>query len=70
MNNTISNLQDSHNSKVLQLDQQHEVPKFQNNLVYYAIHKKIVKIFFIDMQNVKYTLSDTYFCPNCIKIEN
>ena len=70
MNNTISNLQDSHNSKVLQLDQQHEVPKFQNNLVYYAIHEKIVKIFFIDMQNVKYILSDTYFCPNCIKIEN
>ena len=70
MNNTISNLQGSHNSKVLQLDQQHEVPKFQNNLVYYAIQEKIVKIFFIDMQNVKYILSDTYFCPNCIKIEN
>ena len=27
----------SHNAKVLQLDQQHEVPKFQNSLVYYAI---------------------------------
>ena len=27
----------NHNTKLLQLDQQHEVPKFQNNLIYYAI---------------------------------
>ena len=30
----------SHNAKVLQLDQQHEVPKFQDSLIYYIkIHE-------------------------------
>ena len=58
------------NAKVLQLDQQHEVPKFQNNLNYYAIDGKIVKFFFINVRNVKYILSGTYLCPNSIKIEN
>ena len=44
----------SHNAKVLQLDQQHEVPKFQDSLIYYEkIHEKIVKTFFIDVQNFK-----------------
>ena len=59
----------SQNVKVLQLDQEHEVPKFQNSLIYYEIHEKFVKFFFIDVQNVKYILSDTYFFPNSIKIE-
>ena len=26
--------------------------------------------FFVDVENIKYILSDTYFCPNFIKIEN
>ena len=60
----------SHNAKVLQLDQQHEVPKFQDSLIYYEkTHEKIVRTFLIDVQNVKY-LTNTYFCPNSIKIEN
>ena len=60
----------SHNAKVLQLDQQHEVPKFQDSLICYEkIHEKIVRTFFTDAQNVKY-LSNTYFYPNSIKIEN
>ena len=60
----------SRNAKVLQLDQQCEVPKFQDSLIYYEkIHEKIVRTFFIDAQNVKY-ISDTYSCPNSIKIEN
>ena len=29
-----------------------------------------MKICFIDVQTVKNILSDTYFCPNSIKIEN
>ena len=49
---------------------QHEVPKFRNSLTCYAIHEKIVKSFSVDVQNVKYLLTDTYFCPNSIKIEN
>ena len=60
----------SHNAKVLQLDQQHEVPTFQDSLIYYEkLHEKIVRTSFIDVQNVKY-ISDNYFCPNSIKIEN
>ena len=51
----------SHNSKILQLEKQHEAAKFQNSLIY---------CFFINVQNVKYILSDTYFCPNSNKIEN
>ena len=35
----------SHSAKVLQLAQQHEVLKFQNSLVYYAIHETFVKMF-------------------------
>ena len=31
--------------------------------------KKLWEIF-IDVENVKYILSDTDFCPNSIKIEN
>ena len=29
-----------------------------------------MKIFFIDVYNVKYILAGTYFCRNSIKIEN
>ena len=59
----------SHNSKVTQLDQHHEVPKFQDSLIYYEkIHEKIVITFFIVVQSVKY-ISDAYFCPNSIKTE-
>ena len=43
--------------------------KFQNSLIYYVMHEKIVTMFFIDMQNGKYILSDIYLCPNSIKIE-
>ena len=44
----------SYNTKVSQLDQQHEVPKFQDSLIYYEkIHEKIVTTFFVDMQNFK-----------------
>ena len=43
---------------------------FQNSLIYYAIHEKVKKIFFINVQNIKYILSDTYLCPNSIKIQN
>ena len=43
--------------------------KFQNSLIYYAIHEKIVN-FFINKHNVKHILSGTYFCPNSTKIEN
>ena len=51
----------SHNAKVLQLDQKHEVPKFQDSLISHEkIHEKIVRTFFIDVQNVKY-ISDSYF---------
>ena len=40
----------SHNAKVLQLDQQHEVPKFQDCSIYYEkIHEKIGRTFFIDL---------------------
>ena len=44
-------------------------------LIYYTIHERLedlkhIKTFFIAVQNVKYILSDTYFCPNSIKIEN
>ena len=60
----------SPNAKILQLDQQREVPKFQYSLIYYEkIHEKIVRTFFIDVQNVKY-ISDNYFCPNSTKNEN
>ena len=39
----------SHNAKELQLDQQHEVPKSQDSLIYYEkIHEKVVRTFFID----------------------
>ena len=38
--------------------------------MYYAIHEKIARTIFIDRQNIKYILSDTYFCPNSIKIKN
>ena len=49
----------------------HEVPKSQESLIYYEnIHEKIVRTFFVDVQNVKYILSDTYFCSYFIKIEN
>ena len=51
-------------------DQQHEVSKFQNILIYNEkIHEKIVRTLSRDVQNVKY-ISDTYFCPSSIKIEN
>ena len=60
----------SHNAKVLQLDLQHEVRKFQDSLIYYEkIYEKIMRTFFIDVQNVKY-ISGTYFCHNFVKIEN
>ena len=44
-------------------------------LIYYTTHERLedlkhIKTFFIAVQNVKYILSDTYFCPNSIKIEN
>ena len=43
---------------------------FQDSLIYYEkIHEKTVRTFFIDEQNIKY-ISDTYSCPNSIKIEN
>ena len=47
--------------------------KFQNfKTVWFTkkIHEKIVRSFFIDLKNVKYILSDTYFCVNSIKIGN
>ena len=50
----------SHNPKILQLEKQHEAAKFQNSLIY---------CFFINVQNVKYILSDTYFCPNSNKLK-
>ena len=31
--------------------------------------KKVESAFFMDVQNVKYVLSETYFCPNSIKIK-
>ena len=39
-------------------------------MICHALHEKIAKKIFIDAQNVKYVLSDTYFCPNSIKTEN
>ena len=45
-NDTLWNLRGSHNTKLLQLDQQHEVPKFQSSLIYYAIHEIIVEFFY------------------------
>ena len=37
---------------------------------YEKIHEKIVRTFFIDVQNVRHVLLDTYFFPNSIKIDN
>ena len=38
--------EDNHNAKVLQLDLQHEILKFQDSLIYYEnIRDKIVKVF-------------------------
>ena len=31
--------------------------------------KKVEAAFFMDVQNVEYVQSETYFCPNSIKIE-
>ena len=47
--------------------------KFQNfqSLIYYAIHEKILRTFFIDVQNVKYILSDpiSVLTPSKVKIK-
>ena len=37
---------------------------------YEKIHEKIVRTFFIDVQNIRHVLLDTYFFPNSIKIDN
>ena len=60
--------EDNHNAKVSQLDQQLEVPKFQDSLICYKkMNEKVVRTFFIDVQN----FSISYlFLPNSIKIEN
>ena len=41
--------------------------KFQS-FYYKKIREKLMRTFFIDAKNVKY-ISDTYFCPNSIKID-
>ena len=45
--------------------------KFQSSkTAWFTMNKYMKKLWFIDVQNVKYILSDTYFCHKSIKIEN
>ena len=51
--------EDNHNAKVLQLDLQHEILKFQDSLIYYEnIRDKIVKVFIqmCKMLNIYYKI--------------
>ena len=67
--NSISSLsgQSQCKSITIRLTPSFKVPK-QFGLLY-NIWKNCENVF-IDVHNVKYILSGTYFCPNSIKIEN